>query len=71
MNDYKSVYKNTGTTPRSIGEAYHTPEYAYPIQKFKSEYDDAKEFVIGFLQVSLVISLVGLIAYALYSLFAV
>lgn len=71
MNDYKQVYKNTGTTPRSIGEAYHTPEYAYPIQKFKSEYDDAKEFVIGFLQVSLVISLVGLIAYALYCLFAV
>ena len=52
-------------------EAYRTPEYAYPIQRFKSEYDDAKEFVIGFLQVSLVISLVGLIAYALYSLFAV
>ena len=71
MNDYKSVYKNTGTTPRTIGEAYHTPDYAYPIQRFKSEYDDAKEFVIGFVQVSVVIALLGLIAYSLYSLFVI
>ena len=71
MNDYKSVYKNTGTTPRTIGEAYHTPDYAYPIQRFKSEYDDAKEFVIGFVQVSVVITLLGLIAYAVYSLFVI
>ena len=71
MNDYKSVYKNTGTTPRTIGEAYHTPDYAYPIQRFKSEYDDAKEFVIGFAQVSVVITLLGLIAYAVYSLFVI
>ena len=71
MNDYKSVYKNTGTTPRTIGEAYHTPDYAYPIQRFKSEYDDAKEFVIGFVQVSVVIALLGLIAYAVYSLFVI
>ena len=71
MNDYKSVYKNTGTTPRTIGEAYHTPDYAYPIQRFKSEYDDAKEFVIGFVQVSVVITLLGLIAYSLYSLFVI
>ena len=71
MNDYKSVYKNTGTTPRTIGEAYHTPDYAYPIQRFKSEYDDAKEFVIGFVQVSVVITLLGLIAYSVYSLFVI
>ena len=69
MNDYKSVYKNTGTTPRSIGEAYHTPEYAYPIQKFKSEYDDFKEFVIGFVYVSTIMSLVALLGYAVYCFF--
>ncbi len=71
MNDYKQVYKNTGTTPRTIGEAYHTPDYAYPIQRFKSEYDDAKEFIVGFVQVSLVISLIGLIAYAVWQLFVI
>lgn len=68
MKQYEAVTKNVGTIPRTTSEAYRDAEYAYPIQRFKSEYDDAKEFVIGFLQVSLVISLVGLIAYAVWQL---
>jgi hypothetical protein len=46
-NDYKQVYKNTGTVPRTTDEAYNTANYAYPIQRFKSEYDDFKDFMIG------------------------
>lgn len=71
MKQYEAVTKNVGTIPRTTSEAYRDAEYAYPIQKFKSEYDDFKEFVIGFLQVSLVIGLSALIAYALYCLFVI
>ena len=71
MKQYEAVTKNVGTIPRTTSEAYRDAEYAYPIQKFKSEYDDFKEFVIGFLQVSLVIGLLALIAYSLYCLFVI
>ena len=46
---YKQVYKNTGMTPRTMDEAYKNANYAYPIQRFKSEYDDFKDFMVGML----------------------
>ena len=52
---YRSVYKNVGMTPRTMDEAYKTPNYAAGIFKPKSELRLAWEFVcdalIGFVMV--------------------
>lgn len=63
---YKQVYKNLGTTPRSLDEAYRGANYAYPIQRFKSEYDDFKEFVTGFLLWTLLFGIASAIGYGFY-----
>lgn len=47
MNNYESVYKNTGTTPRTMGEAYKNADYATPIYRMRNEWDDAKDFFVG------------------------
>ena len=60
--DYKQVYKNTGTVPRTTDEAYNTPDYAYPIQRFKSEYDDFKEFMVGMF----IWAVIALVAFAVF-----
>ena len=52
MNQYESVYKNTGTTPRTMAQAYKNADYATPIYRMRTEWDDAKEFFIGFVVVS-------------------
>lgn len=67
MNNYESVYRNTGTTPRTMRRV----EDYYPLSSFKSEYDDAKKFAVDFAVMSIVIGLFGLIGYALYSLFTI
>ena len=46
-NQYESVYKNSGTTPRTTAEASKNVDYATPIYRMNTELDDAKEFVIG------------------------
>lgn len=66
MSNYKQVYKNVGTTPRTMGEAYKNADYAYPIQRFKSEYDDFKEFVVGLLICGLVFILASMVGYSVY-----
>lgn len=47
MNNYDAVYKNTGATPRTLNEAYKNAEYATPIYRMRTEWDDAKEFFMG------------------------
>ena len=64
MNNYESVYKNTGTVPRTM----HRVEDYYPISSFKSENDDAKRFFKDFVVTTLVIALIGLIGYAVWQL---
>lgn len=64
--DYKQVYKNTGMTPRSIDEAYKTPDYAYPIQRFKSEYDDFKDFMVGMFIWAVIAGLAFAMFYGIY-----
>jgi hypothetical protein len=46
-NQYKAVYKNTGTTPRSMNEAYKNADYATPIYQFKTEWQQAGEFFVN------------------------
>lgn len=62
MNQYQSVYKNTGTVPRTMAQAYKNADYATPIYRQKSELQDALEFiseaVVGFIYVALVSALV-------------
>lgn len=62
MNQYESVYKNTGTVPRTMGQAYKNAEYATPIYRQKSELREAIEFiadaVVGFVYVAGISALV-------------
>jgi hypothetical protein len=51
MNNYESVYRNTGATPRTMRRV----EDHYAVHTFKSEWDDAKEFFIGLAGFSLFI----------------
>jgi hypothetical protein len=46
-NQYESIYKNTGTAPRTTAEAYRNADYATPIYRMRTEWDDAKDFFIG------------------------
>ena len=62
--NYNAVYRNTGTTPRTM----HRVEDHYTLHTFKSEYDDAKQFVIDFVVTTLVIGLFSLIGYAVWQL---
>lgn len=50
-NNYQAVYKNTGTTPRTMGEAYRNAEYATPIYRMKTEWEDARDFFVGVVMV--------------------
>lgn len=60
MNDYKAVYKNTGTTPRTLGEAYRNADYATPVYRHvNQEWQDAKDFFVGMF---LVLGASGLVA---------
>ena len=58
MNQYESVYKNTGTTPRTLDQAYKNADYATPIYRHSNpEWEDAKEFFIGAFSVMAILSL--------------
>lgn len=62
QNNYQQVYKNTGTVPRTMGQAYKNVEYAVPIYRQKSEAQEAWEFiadaVVGFVYVAIVVVVV-------------
>lgn len=50
MNNYESIYKNTGTTPRTLDQAYKNAEYATPVYRHvNNDLRDALEFVGGML----------------------
>lgn len=50
MNNYQSIYKNTGTTPRTLNQAYKNAEYATPVYRHVNhELRDALDFVGGLL----------------------
>jgi hypothetical protein len=62
MNNYESVYKNVGTTPRSVDEAFKTADYATPIWRCENDTDRGIKFlidmVIGMLVVAMPMALV-------------
>ena len=64
MKQYESVYRNTGTVPRSMRRV----EDYYPLSTFKSEYDDARQFIKDFVVTTLVIGLFSLLGYAVWQL---
>ena len=58
MNDYKSIYKNSGTTPRTTDQAYKNAEYATPIYRHVNhDLRDALNFfgnmIVGVIYMSL------------------
>jgi nitrate reductase NapE component len=61
---YKSVYKNTGTVPRTLDQAYKNAEYATPIYRMRTEWDDAKEFFIGFVVFSIFVAVCLVLGYS-------
>lgn len=71
MNNYKQVYKNTGTVPRTMGEAYRNAEYATPIHRFNSEMDDAKRFFADLTVSVFLMALLACIGYAIYQIILV
>jgi hypothetical protein len=62
MQQYESVYKNVGTTPRSVDEAFKTADYATPIWRCESDTEKGIKFfvnmVVGMLMVALPLLLV-------------
>ena len=64
MKNYESVYKNTGTIPRTMRRV----EDYYPLSTFKSEHDDAVKFFKDFAVTTLVIGLLALIGWAVWQL---
>ena len=66
--NYESVYKNTGTVPRTMDEAYHSADYATAIHRYDTEKDDAVRFFKEFGLATLVIALLGMIGYSVWML---
>ena len=66
MNNYKQVYKNTGTVPRTMGEAYRNADYATPIHRYDTEHDDAVRFLKDFGISVVVLGLLGVFFYSIY-----
>lgn len=65
-DSYRQVYKNTGTTPRTMNEAYRNANYAVGIYKSETETSRALKFLadalVGFLVIGLFASsLIGLV----------
>lgn len=46
MKNYESVYKNVGTTPRTMGEAFKTADYATPIWRCETDTQKGIKFLI-------------------------
>ena len=63
-NDYKQVYKNTGTVPRTLHEAYRDGEYGYSVHLFK---DDTKQALQFLADMVVGIALVGVLVFIGYA----
>lgn len=72
MNNYESVYKNTGTVPRTLDQAYKNAEYATPIYRHvDNDLRDALEFVGGMLVGAIYIALSACVAVGILMFFGV
>jgi hypothetical protein len=58
-----SLEKNLRPLPRTLDEATRNGDYPYSIHTFKTEWDDAQEFLIAML---FVVPFLAMIFYALY-----
>lgn len=68
-NDYQSVFKNTGTTPRTYDEAYNTADYATALWKCDTENKRGVKLLLSLAMVAGGVAWVGLSLYAIYKLF--
>jgi hypothetical protein len=57
MQQYESVYKNVGTTPRTSDEAFKTADYATPIWRCETENENGLKFFINMLVGMLMVGL--------------
>lgn len=72
MSNYESIYKNTGTTPRTLNQAYKNAEYATPIYRHvNNDLRDALEFVGGMIVGVVYIALGASIAVGILMFFGV
>ena len=68
-NDYKQVYKNSGTVARTTDQAYKNAEYATPIYRHVNhDLQDALNFfgnmIVGFIYMSLAVAVaVGILMF--------
>jgi hypothetical protein len=56
MQEYKSVQKNVGTTPRTLSEANKDANYATPIWRCENDNDKASKFVVDMVVGMLVVA---------------
>jgi hypothetical protein len=56
MQEYKSVQKNVGTTPRTTDEAFKTADYATPIWRCESDTEKGIKFVVDMVVGMLVVA---------------
>jgi hypothetical protein len=64
MNNYKSVYKNVGATPRSVDEAFKTADYATPIWRCETDTEKGIKFFVGMVVGMLVVASPLLLVYS-------
>jgi hypothetical protein len=63
--NYDAVYRNTGNAQRRLNRV----EDAYPMHRYKSEWEDAKEFFSGLLTGLFFLVLIGFVVYSIYNFF--
>ena len=61
MQQYETVYKNVGTTPRTSDEAFKTADYATPIWRCETDTDKGIKFLVDMV-VGMVMVAVPLVA---------
>lgn len=56
-NNYESVYKNVGTTPRTMNEAFKNADYATPIWRCETENENGFKFFVDMMLGAIMVGL--------------
>jgi hypothetical protein len=65
MSDYKAVYKNVGTTPRTYDQAFNTADYATALWKCETANEKGIRLIISW---AVVVAVIIGILFSVYAL---
>lgn len=63
MNQYEAVYKNTGTTPRTMNQAYKNADYATPMWRCETENENGFKFFVDMVLGAIMVGLPLILLY--------